>query len=392
MSLTVIHKNIVTIHDPLDTIFIVLGLLIVFLNIMEIKFITKTKKRKLQNSQYYLLNLAASDLMTGAGITTISAISMYQSKNEDKDNQWLSKIQVMFTLGIFRITLFMSILALIVLTIDRMLGVLRPLRHRNTHKKQVVGICIAMWVLSIGFSVFNIVINQKHGRIWSGNIHQVEYQPNSTMISLFHYNLSSFAYHYEYTTTFETILITDFKIRYPGVDIVGDQNETFFFSDLNLIDSKDGSLDGNIDSFRSERHTSVEYTILPILVYSTIIFLLAAYLLIWYHLRKSKQSLNTETKSKKTEAVRKRTERRFIFLSIGIVIAFALCWLPVSIFATLFISDVISRIDQTRKETVLSIPLVVNSLLNPFLYFKIMNKMDCGWLKRCRRGKRCCGR
>ena len=389
MTLKRIYVNIITIQHPLDSIFVVLGLFIIILNITEIKFITKTKKRKLQNSQYYLLNLSASDLMTGVGITTISIISMYQSKNEDKVIQWLSKIQIVFTLAIFRITLFMSIFALIVLTIDRMLGVLRPLRHRNTHSKHVIGLCVTMWVLSIGFSVLNITLNQKHEAQWSGNVHQVMFQQNFTGISLTHYNLSIFAYYIEYSTTEETIPVIDFETRYPKVNIhqyeAGDKNMTFFF-DHDFIIYEDGNFYENIDPFRSEMHTSIEYTILPILVYSTIIFLLAAYLMIWYRLRKSKRRLNTETEAKKTATVRKRKERRFIMLSIGIVVAFALCWLPLTIFETLFVFGVISWEEQTRKEMVLSIPLVLNSLLNPFLYFKIMNKLDCG-LMRCRKRK-----
>ena len=77
-----------TLEEPSDTIFLVIGILIVVLNIVEIRFIIKgSKKKKLHKSQIYLLNLALSDIMLGLGVILMTSVWEHKKKNPTEFRQ-----------------------------------------------------------------------------------------------------------------------------------------------------------------------------------------------------------------------------------------------------------------------------------------------------------------
>ena len=77
--------------------------------------------------------------------------------------------------------------------------------------------------------------------------------------------------------------------------------------------------------------------------------------------------------------VKKKQEMRFARLAIGIILTFGFCCLPWSIYATLYVLEGVSKEHRVIKHLVMFVPFLLNSLLNPFLYFSIMSKWKiCG--------------
>ena len=83
--------------------------------------------------------------------------------------------------------------------------------------------------------------------------------------------------------------------------------------------------------------------------------------------------------------MRRQRENKFMVLSISVVLAFASCWLPFSIYASIFVYRGKYLGEKIYdREMCYFFPVLLNSIVNPFLYFKIMNKVPfCG---KCRKG------
>ena len=146
-----------------------------------------------------------------------------------------------------------------------------------------------------------------------------------------------------------------------------------------------------IPKFLSEEQGDVEYIITPILVYTTIVFLLAAYISIWYKMRKSKKRLqggNTGTQTNESDEARNRKEKKFVVLAVAFVLAFAFCWLPFAVYASIVMtaSSKEKKFELTQgalHEKYLFLPAGLNSLINPFLYFKFAIKINiCSYYRR----------
>ena len=136
------------------------------------------------------------------------------------------------------------------------------------------------------------------------------------------------------------------------------------------------------NGYRSEDQGEMEYKIIPVLIYVTVVILLAAYIVIWFKMRQSRIQSNSVASD-----TRKSKEKRFIVFAVSIVVAFSCCWLPFAIFATTFvytgrIFHVINTEAMNDNEIVYLIPIFLNSLINPFLYFNVMRKNNlCGVFK-----------
>ena len=75
------------------------------------------------------------------------------------------------------------------------------------------------------------------------------------------------------------------------------------------------------------------------------------------------------------ETVRKAKEKKFVKLALFIVLAFVCCWLPFAIQATVFLYWGKYTGDTAKKEDYFMIPILLNSIINPFVYFQMMNKV-----------------
>ena len=355
-------------------LFIVVGSFAVLFNLVEIIFLHKTMKKKLHKSHIYLLNLAISDLLVGIIVMIISGIGI-QRRVEKRLPRTLMFLQnFAYILGL-RITLLMSIFSLLALTIDRLVAVVSPFKNRNMKKKSAVLACVIMWVVSILLcSMHAFLLRETQPYYVKRNFLKIDLKKvNGT--------------DHEHTVTFKYEEISYFpdrrEHRFKKMELLlnltqfVEKNPKKMLEQINRFPIFDRIYEIEQDSFNlSMKQRNLEYIIIPVLVYLTIVFLLVAYLRIWKEMRKSKSKVKLKVSKgcyTAMEKTRNRKEKKFKILAVSMVLAFAFCWLPFSLNA----SYIMASDDRNGflQETYLLVLIYLNSLINPFLYFKLMTKM-----------------
>ena len=118
-------------------------------------------------------------------------------------------------------------------------------------------------------------------------------------------------------------------------------------------------------------------SMIPFLTFPAVIIFLVCYLYIWYTLKKRADNLPSQN----------RNTKRMLRLAISIVTAFAICWLPVSIFGLYkrfrTPDDEDLEIELSWIQTYLFALIVLNSLINPILYFHFIRKQIKKGLQSC---------
>ena len=184
------------------------------------------------------------------------------------------------------------------------------------------------------------------------------------------------------------VLIQDPYINYPDyfwIDFKGlitnntNQQHNEFLKHAGVV-----SLDEINYKYRQDKAGYWEYIIIASLIFSTTALLLVSYSLIWYRLRKSRAQFTQGSNSVASDRTFDKRERNLMKLAVGIVSTFMLCWLPFACYATLYVTE---TIESQLKPAIYELPFlllaILNSLINPFLYFKIMTKMN--FCRKCKR-------
>ena len=123
-----------------------ISLLIAILNIVEIIFIAKIKRRK-RIYEIILASLSVSDCLFSLSSATFSSIRLYMSwKSEEKFWEATYIAPLFFVL--------VSVFHLIFIAVDRVMIVLMPFRYDTifTNKRQKIGIAL-IWVLGFAISI-----------------------------------------------------------------------------------------------------------------------------------------------------------------------------------------------------------------------------------------------
>ena len=126
------------------------------------------------------------------------------------------------------------------------------------------------------------------------------------------------------------------------------------------------------------------YKVIPCCIFVTLILLTAVYLRIWYHLNLKNNKIqfskeeNVSERRSTRDGLRSRKEKNFIKLAVKIVVAFMCCWLPFSIYAALYVSGITQFNAKYQKmaESGLASLIMANSLINPILYLRSINKLN----------------
>ena len=129
--------------------------LMVILNIFEIWFIHKHKLLQRVKSTIYILNLAVSDIILGIFIIIVKILKTIE-KNDGID----PKYRLFFQLKMIYISLYVSVLTLASLTIERLLAVKKPIFYNMLEFNKKCIICVAIWVVTV-FVIFihNATVN-----------------------------------------------------------------------------------------------------------------------------------------------------------------------------------------------------------------------------------------
>lgn len=132
-----------------------------------------------------------------------------------------------------------------------------------------------------------------------------------------------------------------------------------------------------------------ELLIFPLLTLPTLLGLIFSYLSILRFLRRSRQEFtNQNSDSDVDESMTNHVEREYkvLKLSIAIIGTFALCWIPLSVYGILRAVGVHSRDTQIATFAI----ALVNSLLNPIVYFHHQRHTVLKGLRRVRKCLCCC--
>lgn len=129
-----------------------IGCLIVIFNITVIYYMVRYRRRQHNPiATVYMLNMVIGDLFVGVVIITLKIVDLVLIQHDTH----LSVYDYMFfRSSALRLALFISILNLIPLTLDRVWAVKWPISHRQSKRKTAVRICLAVWILSFAFVLF----------------------------------------------------------------------------------------------------------------------------------------------------------------------------------------------------------------------------------------------
>ena len=134
-----------------NSIHLTFGLLIAILNLVEIILIAKIKRKK-KIYEVILLSLSASDCMFGlsnafVSIPYIASICRFQEI-----------VEAAYTLYVFFV--LTSIFHLLFITVDRLIAVLKPLKHKTYLSRRRFYIYLAiLWILAVLISVLLQIID-----------------------------------------------------------------------------------------------------------------------------------------------------------------------------------------------------------------------------------------
>ena len=132
-----------------------LGSFTIIANFLVLLFMRKTNT-KITPSLVYITNLAISDLLVGVIIVLVKLL--YCLRINFEDLQASKALNEFYKLSIFtflRLSLFISVLTLIVVTIDRIVAVHSPLFHRVIKRRVSIIICVCIWIISIVISTMH---------------------------------------------------------------------------------------------------------------------------------------------------------------------------------------------------------------------------------------------
>jgi len=146
--------------DVLDSIVIpCIGILIVILNTIVIYYIVKYRKSQHNPiAIVYMLNMAIGDFFVGIVMIVMKAIDII-IENKSGVMTYDHSSYLLIRDSVIRLSLFVSVLNLIPLTIDRVWAVKYPISHRQSKKTFAVKICLAIWAIAIVFvTVFYCIV------------------------------------------------------------------------------------------------------------------------------------------------------------------------------------------------------------------------------------------
>ena len=277
----------------------ILGILIFFINAIQILFILHTNntrgRRRLSIPLVFILNLSISDFLVGLTELLIKTMFWIGSNHHSFKNKAYRDIYQYLLFVFLRISLLVSVLNLIAITIDRLFCVVRPIQYRTkASRSSAVIVCITLWTISL-----------------------------ITMSS-------------------------------------------YYYGMKNLTD--------NYTSWR------MDLLFFPLVTLPTFPLLSTVYAFIWCRVRKANKTFSggeqfqgsattRDGRQHQTRSVngRRRQEHSLLILAFAVVIAFLVCWLPISIYSLLKIFEV--KIIAFDLDNIMFVVAMSNSVLNPLLYF-----------------------
>ena len=125
----------------------VMGGLVIVLNIIEMGWILQ-QGRTQRPGAIYILNLAISDIVVGLTMVILKSIDPFM-ETDLKYDMTAQEIYNIIQYCLLRLSMFLSVFNLLVLSVDRVWAISRPFSHRKKTASFAVKVCILVWILSI---------------------------------------------------------------------------------------------------------------------------------------------------------------------------------------------------------------------------------------------------
>ena len=125
----------------------VMGGLVIVLNIIEIGCILQQGKTQ-RPGAIYILNLAISDVVVGLTMVILKSIDPFM-ETDLKYDMTAQEIYNIIQYCLLRLSMFVSVFNLLVLSVDCVWAISRPFSHRKKTASFAVKVCILVWILSI---------------------------------------------------------------------------------------------------------------------------------------------------------------------------------------------------------------------------------------------------
>ena len=105
-------------------------------------FTEATKRRKL----IYILNLAVADMTLGISIVTVKAMKVFEKSHPQ--NKTIKDARIIAQTKIMPLSLYISVLSIAVITIDRFVMIFYPIRYVRIRHWKKSATCIFIWLAS----------------------------------------------------------------------------------------------------------------------------------------------------------------------------------------------------------------------------------------------------
>lgn len=125
----------------------VMGGFIIILNIIEIGYILQQGRTE-RPGAIYILNLAISDVVVGLTMVILKSIDPFM-ETDLKHDMTAKEIYNIIQYCLLRLSMFVSVFNLLVLSVDRVWAISRPFSHRKKTTLFAVKVCVLVWILSI---------------------------------------------------------------------------------------------------------------------------------------------------------------------------------------------------------------------------------------------------
>ncbi|XP_066913358.1 tachykinin-like peptides receptor 99D [Clytia hemisphaerica] len=122
----------------------------------------------------------------------------------------------------------------------------------------------------------------------------------------------------------------------------------------------------------------LQFILYPIVILPAAFLMSGVYFFIWYYFRKSnKRMTRLQEETSTIQNLRKRKEKRLLVLSVTVVAAFMICWLPMAFYWVLFMYSV----KMSDGVNIVFTIAISNSVINPLIYFHFIRKSVWKWFK-----------
>lgn len=334
--------------------------LAILLNVMEVVLVMHSLKRKLTIPLIYILNLSLADIMIGsiANIVLSLILTVAADGGSPKSEmacKILSRVDVIGS----RVCGMVAIFSIVAMTIDRVLCTIRPLQYRQIKKRYAVFSCVSVWFMALLLVSSSYLLTADDRPFW--NFQNVTALVETRLDHVVLETRTRFQYDgfWRNELTQMQINITDFERRFNLSHLTFDR---YFFVKEKLEVIRSSSFRG-----RTEEQGKFEYFVYIVSINIAVMVLIASYSKILFTLKRDKQNIARQNSTQ-------GTNKRMLKMIVLTVSMFIITWVPLSVYFACFMSGILNHTPSqvAHYENAFRILPLLNSAINPFIYFKCM--------------------